>query len=68
MVSNLAAGTAARGRIAFAPLTWGAREHAAALGTFDLVVCSDCLYREVRRLQPLYIPNVRDAACPISTG
>ncbi|KAJ1478642.1 nicotinamide N-methyltransferase-like protein [Baffinella frigidus] len=43
---NLQQGSAARDRISVVPLAWGNTEHEAALGKFDLVLCSDCLYRE----------------------
>ena len=33
-------------RVTCAPLAWGNSEHSLALGKADLVLCSDCLYRE----------------------
>ena len=33
-------------RVECVPLAWGDSQHAAAIGKADLVLCSDCLYRE----------------------
>jgi hypothetical protein len=49
-------------RVECVPLAWGDSQHASAIGKADLVLCSDCLYREETHTVLLQTLTVRVCA------
>jgi len=60
--SNLDPLPDAKGRVTCLPLSWGNSEHSAAIGKVDLILCSDCLYRDETHL--LLLQTLKELSHP----